>query len=192
MARCLQSLVLTSDGIISPVFSSIEEYLGRNTSAYYAALAQVGQTQWQPERSARPWVQFCLTAHFRQLRTLLRRVRDTEALWDRCEQLVSRYSLPPRCVGALCDAAVGWRVRRSLYMKVVEASSGDPITAATATRDLRAIASAGLIQPVGEKRGRHYEPTQVLRGVWDSIRSQRPSHVEENPYAGLQPTLPGL
>jgi Fic family protein len=192
MARCLQSLVLTSDGIISPVFSSIEEYLGRNTTAYYAALAEVGQSKWQPHRSAQSWVRFCLTAHFRQVHTLLRRVRETEALWDRCEQLATRHSLPPRCVGALCETARGWRVRRSLYIKVVQSSAGDTITAAMATRDLRALAEAGLIQPRGEKRGRHYEPTPALREVWDAIRSQRPPRVNDDPYANLHPSLPGI
>ena len=183
MARCLQTLVLASDGIVSPEFSSIEEYLGRNTHAYYDVLVTVGQGQWQPERSARPWLEFCLTAHFRQARTLLRRVRETEALWDRCEQLVTRHALPDRCVGALCDAARGWRLRRSLYVKVVRSSSGEAITDATATRDLRAMAAAGLLEPQGEKRGRQYHPTVELRDVWESIRSQRPARGEDDPYA---------
>lgn len=193
MARCVQSLVLASDGIISPEFSSIEEYLGRNTETYYRVLAEVGQGRWQPERSAMPWLRFCLTAHFRQARTLLRRVRETEALWDRCEQLVSRRGLPPRCVGALCDAARGWRLRRSLYIKVVLSSSGDTITDATATRDLRGITEAGLLDAAGEKRARQYLPTVELREVWESIRSQRPARSADDPYAQLQqPTLPGI
>ena len=32
MARCLQTLVLASEGFLDTVFSSIEEYLGRNTT----------------------------------------------------------------------------------------------------------------------------------------------------------------
>ena len=40
MARCLQTFVLARDGLLAPEFSSIEEYLGRNTSAYYAVLAE--------------------------------------------------------------------------------------------------------------------------------------------------------
>jgi Fic family protein len=31
MARCLQSVVLAREGVLSPVFMSVEEYLGRNT-----------------------------------------------------------------------------------------------------------------------------------------------------------------
>src|SRR6185295_7872251 len=50
MARCLQSLVLAREGIVAPVFSSVEEYLGRNTRAYYDVLAEVGRGSWQPQR----------------------------------------------------------------------------------------------------------------------------------------------
>lgn len=193
MARCLQSLVLSGDGIVSPEFCSIEEYLGRNTTTYYQVLGDVGQGHWQPDRSARPWIQFCFTAHYRQARTLLRRIRETEALWDRCERLTAQYKLPPRSVGALCDAARGWRLRRSLYVKVVQSSSGEVITDATATRDLRAIAEAGLLEPYGEKRGRLYLPTTTLRDAWLSIRNLRPPPTEDDPYVSLlQPMLPGL
>lgn len=39
---------MARDGVLSPVFCSIEEWLGRNTDAYYAVLAEVGQLclQW--------------------------------------------------------------------------------------------------------------------------------------------------
>src|SRR5262249_40212097 len=74
MARCLQSLVLARSGIISPVFMSVEEYLGHNTSAYYDILAEVGTGKWCPAADARPWLRFTLTAHLRQARTMLRRV----------------------------------------------------------------------------------------------------------------------
>lgn len=192
MARCLQSMVLASDGNISPEFSSIEEYLGRNTAAYYNVLAEVGGGKWQPERAVRPWLEFCLTAHHRQARTLLRRVRETEALWDRCEQLAERHGLPGRCVGAMCDAARGWRLRRSLYIKVVLSSTGETIADASATRDLGAMANAGLLDPQGEKRGRYYRATALLRGAWDSIRVQRPPRPDEDPYGSFQEQLPGL
>lgn len=193
MARCLQSLVLAGEGIISPEFASIEEYLGRHTGAYYAALNGITQGRWTPARSARPWVEFCLTAHFLQARTVLRRIRETEELWDRCEQLVARHHLPARCVGALCDAARGWRTRRSLYVKVTKSTIGEDLTDATATRDLRALAGAGLLEPMGQKRGRIYVPTADLRQLWDAIRARRPMRVEDSPYpADAQPRLPGI
>ncbi len=80
MARVLQTLVLAREGILDPTFSSIEEYLGRNTQDYYAVLGEVGRGAWHPEHDALPWIRFCLTAHFRQAETLLRRTQETEHL----------------------------------------------------------------------------------------------------------------
>jgi Fic family protein len=87
MARCLQTLVLAREGILTPVFCTIEEYLGRNTQAYYDVLALVGGGTWQPERDSRPWVRFILTAHLRQARTTLRRIKESERLWLELERL---------------------------------------------------------------------------------------------------------
>ncbi len=192
MARCLQSLVLARGGDVSPEFLSIEEYLGRNTHSYYQVLSAVAQGEWRPQASARPWIKYCLTAHYRQAHTLLRRVRETEALWDRCEQLAERRGVPGRSVAALCDVARGWRLRRSLYVKRVRSATGGEITDATASRDLRALVDAGLLLPVGEKRGRHYLPTDELGRTWLDIRAMRASVGVQDPYESLAPELPGL
>ncbi|MCY4377982.1 MAG: Fic family protein [Spirochaetaceae bacterium] len=182
MARCLQTFVLAADGTLSPEFASIEEYLGRNTLAYYDVLAEVGQGRWSPHRDAGPWVRFCMTAHYRQAAILLRRVRETEALWDRCEQVAASHRLSDRVVGALCDACRGWRLRRPLYMKTVASSTGEEITAASATRDLAAMVTAGLLVPSGEKRGRSYHGTELLRSLWQEIRHARLVDTAEDPY----------
>ncbi len=183
MARCLQTLVLSSDRVISPEFSSIEEYLGRNTSAYYDVLTRVARGAWSPERSARPWLEFCLTAHHHQATSLLLRIREAEALWDGCAQMASRHGLPDRVVGALCDCARGWRLRRSLYVKTVASSTGEVISDTMATRDLAAMVGGGLLEPFGEKRGRHYEATTRLRDLWSEIRDMRSRKPVEDPYA---------
>lgn len=120
MGRALQTMVLSGEGIVSPVFSSVEEYLGRNTADYYAILTEVGQGSWHPENSARPWIRFMLTAHYRQAWTLGRRVHETESLYDGIDQLVAHHGLPTRSVGALADAARGRRIRRSIYMNLVD------------------------------------------------------------------------
>mgnify|MGYP000202075063 FL=1 len=82
MARCLQTLILSREQIIAPVFSSIEEFLGRNTQTYYDVLAEVGGGAWNPDRDSRPWIRFCLRAHYLQARTTLRRREEVEALWN--------------------------------------------------------------------------------------------------------------
>jgi len=192
MARCLQTFVLASGGIVAPEFASIEEYLGRNTEQYYDALTDVAAGRWSPERSALPWVRFCLTAHHRQAQTLLRRVRETEALWDYCDQLATAHAVPGRCVEALCHAARGWRLRRSLYVKLVKSSTGQEINDATATRDLRAMVETGLLSTVGERRARVYEPTAALRTSWTATRLPRGTADDPYELVARQPQLPGL
>jgi Fic family protein len=178
MARGLQTLILARDGILAPQFSSVEEYLGANTDAYYAVLAKVGGGCWQPERDARPWLRFMLTAHFRQAATLLRRVRQVEALWVRLDELASRAGLPERTVAALYEAASGRRLRRSTYLAIVE----PPVSEAVATRDLRALVDAKLIEARGEKRGRFYVATEELIRLRE--RSWPPtSRVAGDPFA---------
>jgi len=182
MARCLQTLVLAHEQVLSPVFNSIEEYLGRNTPAYYDVLAVVGGGRYRPERDAGPWVRFCLTAHYRQARTLLRRVDESEQLWDRLTALVTRHEVPPRAVGALFDAAIGFRLRNSGYRSAVEASEGTSLSDQTAGRDLRTLVDAGLLDPHGERRGRFYTGAPVLRAEWAAIRERRQRRSEDDPF----------
>lgn len=164
MARCLQTLVLARGGVLAPPFVSIEEYLGRNTRAYYDVLAEVGGGSWQPERDPRPWIRFCLTAHFRQATTLLLRTRELQRLWDVLEQEITRRGLPERTILALADAAAGLRVRNATYRPI--ADIGDHL----ASRDLKALVEQGLLVPSGEKRGRHYLAADFLRELRQRTR----------------------
>ena len=188
MARCLQSFVLgRAFGGLSPVFSSIEEYLGRNTAAYYAALTETAAGSWSPQRSTRPWIELCLTAHYRQASTVRRRIDRFEARWDRCEQIAARSRLPDRTIDALMHSAQGWSLKRSLYIRIVRSASGAQISDAMATRDLAAMVAAGLLEPVGEKRGRHYLPSESLRALEQEIRAMQPDRASIDPYG---PTTP--
>ena len=182
MARCLQTLVLARERIVAPVFSSIEEYLGRNTQDYYDVLAEVGRGAWHPENDARPWVEFCLTAHYRQARTHLRRIEEIEELWRRCAELASSHKLPERTIGGLIEAAYGFRLRNAVYRTVVESTAGEPISELTASRDLKALTDARLLRAVGEKRGRYYLPTDELVELRQKIRAARPPRNEYDPF----------
>jgi len=182
MARCLQTLVLARERIVAPVFSSIEEYLGRNTQAYYDVLADVGRGAWHPENDARPWLEFCLTAHYRQARTHLRRIEEIEELWRRYAELAAAHRLPERSVGGLIEAAYGFRIRNAVYRIAVESTDGEPISELTASRDLKAITEAGLLRAVGEKRGRYYLPSDELVELRQEIRAGRPPRSEYDPF----------
>jgi len=159
MARCLQTLILARSGTLAPEFSSVEEYLGRNTRKYYDVLAQVGGGHWSPRRDARPWIRFCLTAHFRQARTILRRTRELQQIWDALEAEIKKRRLPERTIPALSDAAFGLRIRNVGYRNVAD------VSIQVATKDLKLLVNQGLLAPTGDKRGRFYEGTDVLQRI---------------------------
>jgi Fic family protein len=183
MARALQTLVLAREHIVAPVFSSIEEYLGRNTQAYYDVLAAVGQGRWNPAGDARPWVRFCLTAHYHQANTMLRRIQETENLYVACSQLAQQRGLPERSAGALAEAAYGFRLRNAVYRAIIDTTWGETISDLTASRDLRALVNAQLLRPVGEKRGRYYIAEPILREAHEMIRARRPPREDNDPFA---------
>jgi uncharacterized protein (DUF1330 family) len=115
MARAVQTLLLARDGVLSPVFCSIEEWLGRNTQAYYDILSLVGQGSWHPKNNALPWIRFCLLAHFQQAATLIKRNQEVGSTWQEIMEIVQHHGLPERCELALMDAAFGYRVRNNRY-----------------------------------------------------------------------------
>ena len=189
MGRCLQTLVLARDRILAPVFSSVEEYLGRNTQAYYDVLAEVGQGSWNPQNDARPWVRFMLTAHYRQARTHMRRIHEIETIYARCSEMASQKRLPERCAAGLAEVAFGFRLRRNSYLSVVEASTGEEISELTATRDLQAMVRSGLLTPRGETRGRYYVAADPVVKIREEVRSDRPPRAEYDPFTAARERL---
>jgi Fic family protein len=151
MARCLQTLVLARGGVLDPTFSSIEEYLGRNTPAYYDILADVGQGAWRPENTALPWVRFCLSAHFIQAASAKRRLEYVSLVGEEVEARLQRSGLPDRAAVSLTNAVLGYRVRNESYRREADVSLN------VASRDLRSLVEAGLLVPFGEKRARYYQ-----------------------------------
>jgi Fic family protein len=173
MARALQTLVFALDGVLYPMFSSIEEWLGRHTPEYYKILADTGQGKWNPTRDALPWIRFCLTAHYQQSATFIRRNEEYSRLYDLIVDLVASNGLPDRVTLSVFDAALGWAITNPRYRS--DAEVGEYM----ATRDLKALCDAGLFEPIGEKRGRYYKRTSVLEQLRDRVRIWKPP---ENPY----------
>jgi Fic family protein len=182
MARALQTLVLARERIMAPVFSSIEEYLGRNTERYYEVLGEVGQGRWSPQHDARPWLRFCLTAHYHQARTQLRRIEETERLYTACAEIAEQHGLPDRVTGALVDAAYGLRLTHSTYKRLVELTAGETVSTLTASRDLRALVDAKLLQPIGQTRGRYYVGEANLRAERKRIQAERAPKETSDPF----------
>ena len=183
MARCLQTLVLGREGILEPEFSSIEEYLGRNTQDYYSVLARTGEGSWHPKNSTRDWLQFSLTAHFRQATTLVMRTKAMDSLWQELELELSRHGLPERLIYAVADSAIGYRVRNSSYRNLAKLND------VMASRDLRAAVDAGLLIPDGERRGRVYVGSLAVRALFDKLRREHIRSVPD-PFVPQTEKLP--
>ena len=176
-ARCLQTAVLTREKIIAPVFSSIEEYIGLHQQDYYNVLAQVGGGGWNPSRDCKPWIRFCITGHYLQAQTLLRRTRETERIYGELERLVTDRGLHERTALALVESAFGRRVRNASYRISADVSNN------LASRDLKALVDAGLLVSEGEKRGRHYVASDQVRKIRQQHRL--PKQVED-PFSVLR------
>lgn len=185
MARCLQSLVLaTGLGIMDPTFSSIEEYLGRNTQKYYDVLSEVGKGSWHPENDTSAWIQFNLTAHYRQAATVLRRTRFISKLWDYLESEIKKQGLQERLIYALSDAAVGYNVRAAHYRHLAEVSD------VVASRDLKRLVESGMLVASGERRGRTYKASDALRNFSIAIRNEEPPQIHD-PYETTEGLITG-
>ena len=152
-------MVLSRDGIVSPVFSSIEEWLGRNTPAYYTVLAETGQGVWNPRQSAHRWVQFCLKAHFQQAQTIVKRNEWYGKVYQGVGRITEDRGLNERVNHALMDGALGLRVRAGAYREELGLSD------VVASRDLRRLCDEGLLVPHGEKRGRYYTGSNMLQAI---------------------------
>jgi Fic family protein len=174
MARALQTLVISQNGISSPIFCSIEEWLGRNTQAYYDILKEVGQGSWHPKNSALPWVRFCLRAHYQQAATLIKRNAHIGRVWGEIAELIRLHGLHERVEGPLLEAAFGRKVRNNNRYR-----EESDISEAVAGRDLRRLSEIELLEPVGDKRGRYYIASRVLREL--ALRT-RDEHQAGDPY----------
>jgi Fic family protein len=180
MSRALQTLVLAREGIMSPEFSSIEEWLGRarNTHRYYDQLAALGSV-WEPWRDTLPWVRFCLRAHHEQAQTVEQRVTITAAVWSRLEDELERRQLPDRMMYALYPIAMGHRTRRAVYQKDAALSEQQ------ALRDIRDLVRAGWLESGGEAQTRYYVAAAGFPSEIREIATQ-PRRVRD-PYGEFKP-----
>ena len=176
MTRALATSVLTRSAIGEPEFSSIEEWLGANTEDYYRVLAHTGRGRWEPRDDAHLWLTFNLRAHHMQAQTIARRVDEAGRTWIELDHLVAEHGLPERTTDAMFDAVLGYRVRRATYLKHAE------VTEQTATRDLAALASEGILTPQGNGRGRYYIAGEPIRQIQERRRARRTPLLDPYPW----------
>lgn len=167
ISRIMQSLVLARDGLLSPEFASIEEYLGSHTPDYYAALQRVQGSRYQPGRDATEWVGFCVEAHIAQARRRLEQIAAAAGRWRFLESIAESRSWPDRLVIALEQSLIGGTDRAGY-----EREAG--ISSATASNDFRRLLDARLVTQVGRGRSTRYYASEDLRqNVADVVASQR-------------------
>lgn len=156
ISRIVQALVLARDGILSPEFGSIEEYLASHTSEYYAVLQEVQGGTYQPDRDATRWIGFCIDGHLEQARQRLRLVETASARWTSLERLAEERGWPDRLVIALEQSLMGG-ADRSGY----EAEAG--VSPATASSDFRRLLDAGFVVQRGKGPATRYHASGALR-----------------------------
>jgi len=196
LARALQTHVLAGDGILHPTFSSIEEWLGNNIEEYYSVLGAVGEGKWNPTNDAQPWVRFCLKAHFQQAAKYIRRIEESEGLYNKIMELIAKHELPERMWFAMFEAALGIGITNSRYRKNADVE----MTEFMASRDLKRLCELGLLLPHGERKMRTYSAASAVLEARKMIRLKR---VVDDPYevigrrfrrrgASEAPRLPGF
>ncbi len=183
MARALQTLVISQNGITGPMFCSVEEWLGRNTESYYAILKETGQGTWSPNRTALPWVRFCLRAHYQQAVTLMRRNAIIGRVWEQVSAVIKEIGLPERVENPMMDAAFGYRVKNGPYRDEAK------ISETVASRDLKRLTELSYLVPFGEKRGRYYEASDKLKSLVRAATDK--SGPIEDPYQIKSPYAVG-
>jgi Fic family protein len=156
VSRIVQSLVLAREGMLSPEFSSIEEYLGEHANDYYAALRKVQGGSYQPERDATAWVSFCVDAHIAQARQRLAQINEAAQRWDKLEAMVEARGWPDRMLIAL-EQSLAEGTDRGRYGREAD------ISLATASGDFRRLLDAGLVEQRGNGRSTRYFATDQLR-----------------------------
>jgi Fic family protein len=165
ISRIAQSLVLAREGLLSPEFASIEEYLAEHTADYYNALRQVQGGRYEPERDTTDWVSFCIDAHLAQARRRLEQIEQAAARWTFLEQVTEERGWPDRFVIALEQALIGGTDRASY-------SDEADISPASATNDFRRLLDVGLLSQRGRGRNiRYHASDTLLRDVATAVNA---------------------
>ncbi len=180
ISRIVQSLVLAREGLVSPEFASIEEYLREHTPAYYAALQDAHGGRYQPRRDASRWIAFCVEAHLAQARQRLAQIEQAGARWGYLEELVERRDWPERLVIALEQSLIGGSNRTSHGEEAA-------VSPATASADFRRLLDAGLVEQKGRGRNIRYHASEHLRA---DVSSAIDAHRIQSGAAGVRGSPP--
>lgn len=148
-ARILASLAMYRGDFKRPEFTSLEEWWGRHLDDYYGLFDCLG-TEFAGDADVTPFILGHVEAQLHQIRALDLRVRAEQQIWTAVEEAAEDASLDRRLANALWDVFFGRPVTAGYYRSLAD------VSAATATNDLAAAVSSGLVRAEGERRGRRY------------------------------------
>jgi Fic family protein len=148
-ARILASLAMYRGGFKRPEFTSLEEWWGRHLVTYYGLFECLG-TEFDVEADVTPFIVGHVDAQLQQIRALDVRTRTEQQIWTAVEEAAEDAHLDRRLANALWDAFFGREVTAGYYRSLADVSP------ATATVDLAAAVSSGLLRAEGQRRARRY------------------------------------
>lgn len=154
-ARVCASLAMYRDEFKRPEFTSLEEWWGRHLDDYYAAFKCLG-AEFDPSANVTTFLRAHLEAQLHQVRSLDNREKVERQIWISLEEAAEDANLDRRVANAVWDAFFGRDVTAGYYRSLADVSP------ATATKDLAAAVSGGLLGSEGRRRGRRYLPTERL------------------------------
>lgn len=155
VCRVLASLAMYRGGFQRKELTSLEEWWGRHLADYYAAFACLGR-DFDSAADVTPFIDTHVRAQLSQVRALDLRERVERRIWEALEDVADRAHLPARVANALWDAFFERSVTPAYYIPLADVSR------ATATNDLAAAVAAGVLDPRGGGRARHYVATAEL------------------------------
>ena len=156
LALIVQSLAIAQGGVLPPELGSIEAALARDPRAYAEALREARGESYQTQRSAAPWLAFCVDAHLTLTRERLDQLDEAARRWTLLDVFMERRGWPQRLTVAL-EQSLSATVDRASYTAETDVSP------ATASGDLRRLLDAGLLDSEGRGRNTRYRATDTLR-----------------------------
>lgn len=149
VARVCASLNMYRGEFKRPEFTSLEEWWDRHLEDYYAAFHALGD-EFDRTADVTAFIEAHLEAQLHQVRALDNREKVERQIWTALQEIAEDAHLDRRLVNALWDAFFDREVTAGYYRSLAD------ISPATATNDLAAASSSGLLVPRGQRRGRRY------------------------------------
>jgi Fic/DOC family protein len=179
-ARVLASLAMYRGGFKRPEFTSLEEWWGRHLADYYEAFGCLGHEF--DEADVTPFLRAHVQAQLHQVRALDMREKVQRQIWTALEELAEELHMHPRVAKALWEAFFGRAVTAGYYRSLADVSP------ATATKDLAAVVTSGLLMAEGDAAADATWRRSGSTRLWQVSCSSRSVALQPLPEIGSHPS----